>query len=204
MNQKIVITTDGKITTAKLYENGKVVNTAEAKCYPKDTFDFKVGAKLAVERLSTVDKWKVVKRPVKVGDYIRLIEPDYSFDKVGDILKVDKVCNHEMVTIYEKNHPNQPKSNSYFPWSYFRAQYEVVEKVTNVTKVEETPKYYNGKVVCVNSGYGKDYLTVGKIYTFVDGVGKADNGADITSRVVKDVNDLNFRFSKAKFIEIKE
>lgn len=121
--QKIVVTTDGKITTAKMYENGKVVKTAEAKCCSEDTFDFNVGAKLAVERL---------------------------------------------------------------------------------TKVEETPKYYNGKVVCVDNSYCTHCLTVGKIYTFIDGVGKADNGLNITRTVVNDVNDINSRFTKTKFIEIKE
>lgn len=49
---KIVITTDGKTTTARLYEDNKVVKTAEAKCSPEDTFDFKIGAKLAFERLT--------------------------------------------------------------------------------------------------------------------------------------------------------
>ena len=54
--QKIVIISDGKITTAKLYENGKVVKTAEAKCCPEDTFDFNVGANLAVKRLTKVEE----------------------------------------------------------------------------------------------------------------------------------------------------
>jgi hypothetical protein len=92
--QKIVVTTDGKITTAKLYENGKAVKTAEAKCCSEDTFDFNVGAKLAVERLA---------------------------------------------------------------------------------KVEETPKYYNGKVVCIKSGYS--WWTVGKIYNVVDGRITANDGS---------------------------
>ena len=48
---KIVITTDGKTTTAKLYENNKVIKTATANCSPEDEFDFKVGAELAVNRL---------------------------------------------------------------------------------------------------------------------------------------------------------
>lgn len=51
-DEKIVITTDGKATLARLYENGKVTKTAEAKCSPDDKFDFAVGAKLAFERLN--------------------------------------------------------------------------------------------------------------------------------------------------------
>lgn len=51
VDSKIVITTDGKITTAKLYENNKVTKTAEAKCCPEDTFDFNVGAEIAFNQL---------------------------------------------------------------------------------------------------------------------------------------------------------
>ncbi len=52
-NQKIVITTDGKETLARLYEGNKVIKTAVAKCHPDDAFDFMVGAKYAFERLIT-------------------------------------------------------------------------------------------------------------------------------------------------------
>lgn len=48
---KIVVTTDGTMTTARLYDGKSVVRSAEAKCSPKDTFDFKTGAALAVDRL---------------------------------------------------------------------------------------------------------------------------------------------------------
>jgi hypothetical protein len=40
----------------------------------------------------------------------------------------------------------------------------------------ETPKYYNGKVVCVKSEFTRDF-TVGKVYTFVDGTVKDNRGA---------------------------
>lgn len=52
VEQKIVITTDGKTTTAKLYDGKKIIETAEAKCSPSDKFDFAIGAKLAFERLT--------------------------------------------------------------------------------------------------------------------------------------------------------
>ena len=51
-DKKIVITSDGVETLARLYENGKVVKKATAKCSPEDEFDFNVGAKLAFERLT--------------------------------------------------------------------------------------------------------------------------------------------------------
>ncbi len=56
--QKIVITTDGVETLARLYEGDKVVKKATAKCSPDDTFDFNVGAKLAFERLMNEAKKK--------------------------------------------------------------------------------------------------------------------------------------------------
>lgn len=53
VEKKIVITTDGiKTVTAKLYEGKKVIKTAEAKCSPKNKFDFGYGVMLAVERLT--------------------------------------------------------------------------------------------------------------------------------------------------------
>lgn len=54
-NQKIVITTDGKTTTAKLYDGKKFVKAAKAKCSPDDVFDFNVGALLSVGRLVKAD-----------------------------------------------------------------------------------------------------------------------------------------------------
>ena len=48
---KIVITTDGAETLARLYEGKKVIKTATAKCSPDDKFSFETGAKIAFERL---------------------------------------------------------------------------------------------------------------------------------------------------------
>lgn len=66
---KIVITTDGKITTAKLYRHGEPTLKAVAKCSPEDTFDFATGAKLALERL--IDA--VNNPPLQVGDIVRVV-----------------------------------------------------------------------------------------------------------------------------------
>jgi hypothetical protein len=56
--RKIVITSDGTETLARLYEGGKVVKSATAKCSPKDEFNFDTGARLAFDRLieSTAEK----------------------------------------------------------------------------------------------------------------------------------------------------
>lgn len=51
-DNKIVITTDGKTTLARLYDGKKVVKTAKAICAPEDEFNFMAGAELAFNRLT--------------------------------------------------------------------------------------------------------------------------------------------------------
>lgn len=51
-NYKTIITTDGKTTTAKMYDGKKLVNSAKAVCSPEDEFDFNIGASIALERLT--------------------------------------------------------------------------------------------------------------------------------------------------------
>ena len=48
---KIVITSDGEKTLARLYDRDKVIKTATAKCSHDDKFSFETGAKIAFERL---------------------------------------------------------------------------------------------------------------------------------------------------------
>lgn len=48
---KIVITADGATTTARFYDGKKVIKAAKAECSPEDEFDFKIGAKIAFDRL---------------------------------------------------------------------------------------------------------------------------------------------------------
>ena len=49
--KKIVITTDGKTTTAKMYDGKSRIKVSEARCCPSDTFDFQTGAEIAFSRL---------------------------------------------------------------------------------------------------------------------------------------------------------
>jgi hypothetical protein len=49
--KKIVITTDGKTTTAKMYDGKSCIKVSEARCCPSDAFDFQTGAKIAFNRL---------------------------------------------------------------------------------------------------------------------------------------------------------
>jgi hypothetical protein len=122
---KIVITTDGTTTLARLYEGKKVVKRAEAKCAPCDKYDFAFGARLAYDRLMGAP------------------EP-------------------------------------------------------------EQPKYYNGKVVCVENHYGSSItlpdLTPGKVYDIVNGVLTDDTGYEYEP--YKTLDDI-CAASGNKFIEFK-
>lgn len=80
---KVVITTDGvKVVTATKYEDGKAVKTATAKCAPEDTFDFMVGAKLAMERLNEPPKPKYYNGKVVC---IRTAYPWWTVGKVYEV-----------------------------------------------------------------------------------------------------------------------
>lgn len=57
--EKIVVTTDGVTTTAKKYDGKNLIKEAKAVCSKDDTFNFEVGAKLAMERLMAEDKPKL-------------------------------------------------------------------------------------------------------------------------------------------------
>ena len=83
---KIVITSDGKTTLARLYDGNRVIRRAEAKCSPKDTYDFATGANLAYDRLmrpETLEKAqpeqpKQEDKPTyKVGDKVRGTKSGY-------------------------------------------------------------------------------------------------------------------------------
>lgn len=105
--QKIVITTDGKTTLARLYDGKTVVKAAEAVCSPSDTFDFNVGAKLAMERLTGETETDSEKKKLPaVGDFVRV-----KFDKrsnpencchfltEGQILRVNEVLDNGFIRV---------------------------------------------------------------------------------------------------------
>ena len=69
---------------------------------------------------------------------------------------------------------------------------------------EEKPKYFNGKVVCVEKK--NDFFTKGKIYEFKNGMSVDDVGDNFpfASGPIKSVEDLSHGGVKSKFIEIVE
>lgn len=78
-DNKIVITTDGKSTTARFYDGKRVIKAAKAECSPEDEFDFKIGAKIAFDRL--VDN--EIKNPCKYYNGIVVFSEDTGDFKKG-------------------------------------------------------------------------------------------------------------------------
>ena len=97
-SQTIVIYPKGLETIALLKEGNKVIKQASAKCNPSDTYDFNIGAKLAFSRLvggiyiggvdMAIDTIREVKRPAKVGEWIKVIDGVGHLASVGEIHKV--------------------------------------------------------------------------------------------------------------------
>lgn len=186
-DSKIVITTDGKETLARLYEDGEVKKSAKAECSPDDTFDFSLGAKLAFERLTKNTPAKII-----MGRKYRVIGNTevHHYYKIGEIIT-----------------PIDIGLDGVFYESTERATRQWVSN-QDVELVEEPaePKYYNGKVVCVEKKGERFAYTVGKIYEFKGGRVKIDNGKEVpcTTRVTSldEWNDSGW--AMAKFIELKE
>lgn len=108
--EKIVITTDGVETLARLYDGKQVVKSATAKCSPDDEFDFEFGAKLAMERLT--EETLVTKKKAnsfKVGDIVRIGKAphkspasNYTSEKyAGEYGRVIAVDNYVFVKMFK-------------------------------------------------------------------------------------------------------
>ena len=183
---KIVITTNGKETLARLYEDGEVKKSAKAECSPDDTFDFSFGAKLAFERLT---------------------KPTPKFragDKVIGNAKAERYCitMKDRRGTVEKVNPDgsiDVRDNRWPAIKFKKLDPDCFDFYTE-------PEYYNGKVVCVEKKRDYYAYTVGKIYEFKDGRVKIDNGFEIPDDTrVKSLDEWNDRCKEfAKFIEIKE
>ena len=72
------------------------------------------------------------------------------------------------------------------------------KKIEKVSDNKTTPKWFNGKVVCVK---GNMYFSTGRIYDVVDGALTDDVGDKFC--YFTDVNDMNNRMN-AQFIEVVE
>lgn len=144
-----------------------------AKCSPDDEFDLYTGCELALRRaLGREDEVKKVPSPMSPKEF----EPGKRYrvsvrawSKLYSTLPARMRHNDgEEVTV--KNRYSAVCGDFvYGP--------ECCEEIKEPEKPAEPekPKYYNGKMVCVENG-GFNWWTVGKIYEYKDGIVTADDG----------------------------
>lgn len=97
--EKIVITTDGKTTTAKFYHGKTVCKTATTKCSPDDKFDFVEGAKIAFDRLTDRETHKSETGKIKVGDLVKVVNTGVGCSTAIDIV-MNLTTNPRLIARY--------------------------------------------------------------------------------------------------------
>ena len=219
---KIVITSDGKTTLARLYDCKRVIRRAEAKCSPEDTYDFATGANLAYDRLMRPETLTASVKPY--AEPSKLTTPANKYDAMSDDDLVCAICDMGMCSASVSNirHADCPfKSTPAYnsPTTHcsgylhahpeFRpvlVQYLADEDAAKEPKPEPKPvkHLYSGKVVCVET---HDDFTVGRVYTFAQGK-VTDDGLwrrPMSSFVAESLEDWNSRCGDCivRFVEYK-
>lgn len=157
-NESIVIYRKDQEVIALDKSTGK---KAVAKCSPEDTFDFKVGAKLAFERLMYTPK--IVKQDkYKVGDKVKIVDkwlPGCHQNSEG---KMDKYLGTIMTirgywfSDYKMVEDNGDRSGDGWLWNNLCIEGKVVEE-TEPKKVEEPVEpvepFPNGTIVRLKEEY---------------------------------------------------
>lgn len=133
-DRKIVITTDGVETLARLYEDGKVVNSATAKCSPDDEFDFEEGARIAFERLTK-------KEERDFDFYIRLRNNGrFRFAKKGDVLKAH-VRRGDLVYVFGKDFPRDTGHDPDYEWNFVVDEYDRISDKEAERAIEKKDEF---------------------------------------------------------------
>ena len=165
-NPSIHITADGNKTIAVIKEGKQEVGRGVATCNPSDEFDFKTGAKLAMDRLlgeeiksDYITGVSEVRRKAKVGEYIKIVKKGCHGPElvVGDIHKVTDVNEHHIDTDKEnvfRNHETQEYVvlENYNP--------EKTEPVESANPTEPQDEYLSFKKVKRRAEVGEYVLVV--------------------------------------------
>jgi len=85
---KIVITTDGTITRAALYDGHKLIKEAFSTCSKEDAFKFETGAKIAFERLTAKPAEPKPKKELKPLNTKIFVIDGYNEFKSGHIYEI--------------------------------------------------------------------------------------------------------------------
>lgn len=216
INNKIVITTDGITTLARLYDGNKVIKSAEAKCSPDDEFDFLTGAKIAFERLTADDydydaAYKLEKIKAEIE---KMQEEDKKADETAikitgatyEVIGNSSFQHHyysigERIKLVYDDGTDKPMFSNDKGMGNWVDMRDV--KLENPKQDEsEDGAFFNGKAVYLETEsfkWSRLYaLTKGETYTFVDGKFIDDNGVKFT------VAMMPSELKSQGFAEIKE
>ena len=145
----------------------------------------------------------LVSRPAQTGEWVLITEPQKvpinedgtpSYQK-GSVLKIIKGDTFGLASFKEGRDVTGQFYNLY------DAEYEVLDGYDGRYEEPEKPKGWSGKVVCVDDD-GSQFVTAGKIYSFVDGWSKDNMGDKLFSAPMESLDEINRRVG-AKFIEFK-
>lgn len=165
-----------------------------AKCSPDDQFDLYTGCDLALRRAlekedigdpAYPEKFESGKRyKVSIRAYRRRYKviPEWMSDNEGKEVNV--------VSSYTAT------CGSYTYYAGWCEEIKEPEKPAN----PEKPKYYNGKMVCVENG-GYSWWTVGKIYEYKDGIVTADDGDKYPKRNYEPYKDAEDAKHPGSFVD---
>lgn len=123
-DQKIIITTDGKTTTARMFDGKELIKSAEAKCHPDDEFDFETGAKVAFDRLVEREEKVKPKEMLKNGVFGLTADNDW-FVVVGETLVYQRGQFDTFKELSDDLHEIVVLVNA---TGFFNAQYRFKEK----------------------------------------------------------------------------
>lgn len=200
--EQVVIYRCGRSVFAKDLMTHRI---AEAKCSPEDKFDFYKGAALALDRLFDREGPKqeepkyyngqvvcVERGPGKLGALEETGTYWWTVGKVYDVV-------NGVIRDNDGDHRSPVKTLE----ELNELEDKYAKFIALADQKPEEPKYYNGKVVCVEKSLPCWFWTPGKVYEIKDGVILDDDGDP--RRNIRSVDALNaLAYGSAEFVALVE
>lgn len=116
-----------------------------AKCEAGDTYDREKGLLVALAKANGYKFQEIqemianaeiqggnkqvreVARRAKIGEYIKLTKASFNFNKIGDVLRVDKCSNCDGIIVYNHSQPRETGYTEDIPWYYLPHEYVVLK-----------------------------------------------------------------------------
>lgn len=143
------------------------------------------------ERLEQEAKMK----KFEIGDTVQVVKADYEERQSAAL----SVCNHNLMANTGVIIAETDRDGDCFVRFSEQVRFVPAAWLKLVKKAE---KYWTGKVVCIGNGPGSNFKT-GKVYTINNGTIAAYYNGFALINGIKNVDDLNNKYTEAKFMEFK-